>query len=116
MPRDYSLYLEDIRDAATKIRDYIGDISFDEFVSKPLLVDAVLHNLAIIGEAAKQIPEEIRHEHPSIEWRKIAGLRDIIALEYFGISTEIVWDILQNKLPGLLVEVQSMLRYKSDNG
>ena len=60
--------------------------------------------------------DEIRHEYPTIEWRKIAGLRDIIAHEYFGFSTEIAWDILQKKLPGLLVEVQNMLKHKSDHG
>jgi uncharacterized protein with HEPN domain len=64
-----------------------------------LHIDAVLHNLQIIGEAVKQLPEDIRLQDPEIKWRKVAGLRDIVAHQYFSISLEIVWDVLQNHLP-----------------
>jgi uncharacterized protein with HEPN domain len=68
-----------------------------------------VRNLEVIGEAAKNIPEEVRANSPTIEWKKIAGLRDILIHEYFGIDGEIVWDIVQNKLPSLEITVARLL-------
>jgi uncharacterized protein with HEPN domain len=110
MPRDYNLYLEDILEAVDKIETYTRSIAFQKFQENSMLVDAVLHNLEIIGEAAKHVPDYLKQDTPEIEWRKIAGLRDIVAHEYFGISLEIVWDIVQNKLPGLKAVVLGMLK------
>jgi len=109
MPRDHKLYLEDILDAIQKIERYVQGFTFQEFRESDLQVDAVLYNLEIIGEAVKHIPESVRAKHPYVEWRKIAGLRDIIAHEYFGISLHIIWDVLENKLPDLRVQIASML-------
>lgn len=109
MPRDYKLYLEDILSAIEKIEAYTQGVSFEQMQQQGMLVDAILHNLEIIGEAAKHVPDALRLRHPEVEWRKISGLRDIVAHEYFGISLEIVWDILQNKLPELRVQVTQML-------
>jgi len=64
-------------------------------------IDAVIRNLEIIGEAAKMVPESIRTRFPLVEWKKIAGLRDILAHHYFEVDLDIIWDILQNKLPEL---------------
>ena len=101
MPRDSKLYLEDIRQAIEKIEVYTLEISLYDLQQNNMLLDAVLYNLEIIGEAAKHLPEDLKGKSSEIEWRKITGLRDIVAHEYFGISIEIIWDILKNKLPGL---------------
>ncbi len=76
---------------------------------------AVLWNLLIIGEAVKRLPTELRSVHPAIEWRKIAGLRDIIAHAYFALDDDILWDVVTTKLPSLLREADRMLHSHSDH-
>jgi len=71
--------------------------------------DAVVRNLEIIGEATKHIPPEMRARYPNVEWHKIAGLRDIVAHEYFGLDEDILWDVVQNRIPVLLDSIQQIL-------
>jgi uncharacterized protein with HEPN domain len=85
------------------------DKSFDEFIENQMLLDAVVRNLEVIGEATKNIPTDIRQKYPQVEWRKIAGLRDIVIHGYFGIDYEILWDIIQNKIPDLVVKIQEVI-------
>ena len=110
MSRDYLLFLDDIAQSSQKILRYIGGISYEQFLRDDKTYDAVIRNLEVIGEAVKNIPEEIRTRYPEIEWRKMAGLRDIVAHEYFGVSDEIVWDVIQNKIPVLLEQVNQILK------
>ena len=113
MPRDIKLYLEDILVAIEKINAYTDGTTFDQISQRGILLDAVLHNLEIIGEAAKHMPDDLRLNYPQIEWRKIAGFRDVVVHEYFGISLEIVWDILKNKLPELHQQIIKLLDEQS---
>jgi len=99
MLRDYKAYLRDILDAIRKIEKYTQNISFEEFVSNELIQDGVVRNLEIIGEAVKHIPENVKRNYPDVEWRKMAGLRDILIHAYFGIDVEVVWDIVRSELP-----------------
>jgi len=66
-----------------------------------LVRDAVIRNLEIIGEAAKNIPKSIKEKYPDIKWRELAGLRDILIHRYFEVNIRILWDIIKNKLPDL---------------
>jgi uncharacterized protein with HEPN domain len=101
MPRDFRLFLDDILESVTRIREYTSGMDYDAFLQDPKTQDAVVRNLEIIGEAAGRLPENIRDGAPEIEWRKIVGIRDILAHEYFGVSLPVVWDIVQNKLDSL---------------
>ena len=103
--------MKDILNSIKKIEKYSGKIlSWQELKKEELLMDAIVRNLQIIGEASKNIPPEIRKKHNKIEWKKMSGLRDILVHAYFGVSQEIVWDIIKNKLPELKKQVKAMLK------
>lgn len=108
--RDYNLHLEDILQAIAKIEKYTRHLSLPEFREDELVIDGVVRNLEIIGESSKGIPAAIRNQIPHVEWKKIAGLRNILIHEYFGVDVEIIWDIVKNKLPELKKAISSYLK------
>jgi uncharacterized protein with HEPN domain len=105
MPRDFEVYIEDITQAIAKIQRYTAGLTRESFAQDAMRIDAVIRNLEIVGEATKMIPESVRARYPSVEWKKIAGLRDILAHHYFEVDLEIIRDVLQNKLPALAGEL-----------
>jgi len=109
MSRDESLYFADIQESCEKVLRFTKGMTYKDFVHDDLHFDAVLRNLEIIGEAVKNISEETRQKYPNVKWRKIAGFRDIVAHEYFGINDETVWDIVENEISALLEIVKIML-------
>lgn len=110
MQRDYKLYLRDIIESIKKINSYKNNKSYEDLFKRDIITDAIIRNLEIIGEATKNIPSEIRNRYPNVEWKSISGLRDIITHKYFGINTEIIWDILCNRLPNLEKSIKEILR------
>jgi uncharacterized protein with HEPN domain len=82
--RDYRLYLDDMWEVIKKIDKYSNGLTLQSLKKKSLVVDGIARNLEIIGEAAKNIPPTIKKRHSDIEWKKIAGLRDILAHEYLA--------------------------------
>lgn len=101
MPRDHRLYLDDILESIGRIFLYIESLDFEKFSADQKTTDAVVRNLEIIGEAAKNLPDSFKESLPEAEWKKIIGMRNILAHEYFGVNNQIVWDILQTKLEPL---------------
>ncbi len=109
MSRDYKVYLEDILEAIRKIREFTSGTSLAALSNDAKTLDAVIRNLEVIGEAVKRLPEQVRSQQPDIEWKKIAGLRDILIHEYFGINVEVVWDVIQHKLSELEAAAKKLL-------
>jgi uncharacterized protein with HEPN domain len=89
--RDYKLYLHDIKEAIEKIETFTKEFTFEEFVKDAKTVDAVIRNLEIIGEAAKHIPKRVKERHSDIDWKAMAGMRNILTHEYFGVRMGIIW-------------------------
>lgn len=108
MQKSSDLYLSDVLDSIEKILEYTHGMSFESFKQNKLIVDAVMRNLEIIGEAAKRIPPELKRNNPHVEWKKITGLRDILIHEYAAINLEIVWDIVSNKIPELKRSIEEI--------
>jgi uncharacterized protein with HEPN domain len=88
--REWSLFVADMQDAIEKIASYVEAMSFTDFQSDTRTVDAVVHNLLVIGEAARCLPASIKENHPDIDWIAINGSRNRIAHEYFGLSLSVI--------------------------
>lgn len=101
MYRDPGMLIDDIRDAIGRIERYVEGLSREELIADERTMDAVIRNLEVIGEAAGRISEDLKAGFPEIEWRKIIALRNVLAHEYFGIHTKIVWDVVVDKLKPL---------------
>jgi len=107
LSRDPLVFLDDILDSAGRIAEYLAGIDRDAFAGQPLLQDAVLRNLEVIGEAAKQLPDDIKAKIEGVEWRKMSGMRDVLIHEYFGVDLDIVWDAATVKVPLLAEAVRA---------
>ena len=90
------------------IERYVSHLSKEEFAEQDLIQDAVVRRLEIIGEAARQLPTELRDLYPDIPWRRIAGLRNRLTHEYFGIVVDRVWNVVQDDLPTLKTKIEDI--------
>ncbi len=109
MKRNMKLYLQDIWESILAIEEYRRNLSEAEFNSNRQVQDAIVRRLEIIGEAVKNIDENFRNKYPQIPWKKVAGMRDIIAHEYFGVKLDRVWDVVRKDLPELKEKIRTMM-------
>jgi uncharacterized protein with HEPN domain len=110
--REHLLFLDDIIEAISRVETYSKGLSRARLEKNAMAHDAIIRNLEIIGEAVKNIPPETKKNNPQIEWKKIAGLRDILAHEYFGVDVDVVWDIIENKIPVLKSQILLLMKHK----
>ena len=110
--RKPDVYLQDILESIEHIQRFLDGVSEDEFYKNVEKQDAVLRRLEIIGEAVKHLPEEIRGDHPDIPWRQIAGMRDIIIHEYFGVTLNMVWIVATDDIFDLKTKVEEIIESK----
>lgn len=106
--REYLDYLRDILDAIVKAGQFIEGMDFKRFCSDNKTVFAVVRALEIIGEATEKAPDEVKESHSDLPWREMAGLRDKLIHDYFGVNMEVVWKTVTNDLPTLKSGVTSV--------
>jgi len=101
--------LSDIREAIHRILTYTADLSYQQFMQDTKTQDAVVRNLEIIGEAAKNLSVNLRKSHSKVPWKELMGMRDKMIHHYFGINYEIVWTIAKEELADLLPQIEKIL-------
>ena len=112
MKREYEDYLRDMLENAEKALSFIEGLDYEGFFKDDKAMYAVIRALEIIGEAARQIPEDVREANSEIPWREISGIRNKLTHEYFGVNTKVVWRTVQEDLPIIITALQKMLGKK----
>jgi len=102
--------LSDIQEAAQRIATYTAGMMYDAFLGDTKTQDAVIRNLEIIGEATKNLSSELRAKYPDLPWKGMAGVRDRLIHDYFGVNLDIVWQIITAELPEVVAKVEAIKR------
>ena len=114
MLREWKLYFDDMVSFCEKVMNYTRGLTREQFEASGLNYDATLWNVQLFGEAANNIPEEIRNQMPDIPWRELIGMRNRLAHGYFGINNTILWHVIEVEVPKLHGTLQHILNTRSD--
>ena len=107
--REAKLYVEDIKESIEKIGRYTEGMTFDGLVEDEKTIDAVVRNLTIIGEAAKNLFEVLGERYPDIPWYEINGMRNRVVHEYFGTNNKVLWDTIKEDIPKLKEQIEKIV-------
>ena len=103
-------YLKHILQECEFLMEKSKGMSFGDFIKDPVLVRAFIRSLEIIGEAVKNLPEEFKEKYPEVPWKEIAGMRDKLIHEYFGVNYEIIWKTIHKDVPELKIKIEEIMR------
>jgi len=106
--REWRLYVADMKARCARVREYTAGLSREQFEGNPLVYDATLRNLELLGEAARHVPEEARARAPDLPWRRVVAVRNILIHGYLGIDNDIIWGIVQNEIGKLLRALEKL--------
>lgn len=109
MQKDYKIYLLHIRDAIKTVEDFTKGFDRERFLENKLVQDGVIRNLEIIGEASKNIPENVRNKYSDIDWKRMSGMCDILIHDYFGVDLDRIWGVVANRIPGLKLRIEKII-------
>lgn len=110
MKRKVFLYIKDILRNMRDAEEFVGGMSYDDFAGDKKTFNAVVRSLEIIGEAAKNVSEEIREKYPTVPWKEMAGMRDKVIHAYFGVDREAVWIAVKDRIPEILPVMENILK------
>ncbi|MBI2327191.1 DUF86 domain-containing protein [Candidatus Curtissbacteria bacterium] len=105
----YRVYLDDILTSVERIKDYTKNLSKEDFLKDLKTIDAVVRNIEILGEAARNIPEDFKEKYPELPWSKMISMRNKVIHEYSGIDLEILWQTVQEDIPSLEDQVKELV-------
>ena len=108
--RDYSDYLQDIIDSCSDVQEFIKGMSYSDFIGDKKTKSATIRAIEVIGEAVKNIPTAFRVKHPNIPWKQIAGMRDKLIHEYFGVDAKVLWKTATEDVPMIRVEFKKIVK------
>jgi uncharacterized protein with HEPN domain len=103
------MYLRDIIEAMDDIESFVEGMSFEEFKDDKRTFQACVRSIEIMGEAVKNLPEDLKDEHDDVPWRVVAGMRDKVIHAYFGVSHEIIWTTIRTDFPDFRLSIEGIL-------